>query len=598
MLSVLALEVAERKVRAAVVRWSPTGMRVDVCTSLDREGAAGPFPEGEELSSVLRRLPFRPRKVVLVSPAVTTVEVSVDRVRLRRLRGAQLREVLRWEAEPFLPAPPTDYFLGYARGPESEDGRVVFWVSALLRDEYAALRTAFAERGLKLGKVFAPEFCFPVGGALGFRGRKFRDLLVAEVGEDAVRFARFRKGQVYALYVPPPEIAAPLLTFLAASAGSSEVSLEVGGTGSSFPLPSDVAAPLREALAIRGMLGLPVALVGSSDLRREGGSRTAALLAQLLGAEGVYVPAWVREGCGAEFAAAVGGGVRQLSLRGADRAIGVDDLEERVARMRERIQLYPLLATLAVGLIFGAHYLVVREQLARVQAEIQSLEEKKQEIDAAQARLQELKKEAETLRKKVQAVEAQTAFLQETYRTEEERIHRLLKVVAEDPEIFVDKVSKVPPPPVTQKDKKPASSPTVDKDKNTAPSPSTDKDKNTASPPATEKDKKESSPPTTEKDKTVPAQKKQQVPQDPYPPVDPSEAEKAYRVGGWSLTLEGIHRLLLRYQMQPWCQYVRLDLMKSDKVRVPREGPTEEGRAPVFEERPAYTFVLTVVFKE
>ncbi|RDV82074.1 hypothetical protein [Ammonifex thiophilus] len=521
MLSVLALEVTERLMRAAVLRRGFKGIEPELCAAGEREEGSGPLPTPEELASLLNRLPVRPRRATLATPLVTVMEVTLEKARLRHLRGGKLKEALRWEVEPFLPAPPTDYYLGFQRGPEVEPGRVVFWVAALPREDYRALKNLFAERGLQLGKVFPPEFCFPLGGALGFRGRRYRTLLVLEVGRAGLRCALVERGRMQDLYAPPPEVGAAL------------------AAGFSTPLPGapppELVASLREGLALREMLGLPVVLVGAGlnlDL--------AALYArQLLGTEEVLLPLWVQEGCGPEFATVVGAGVRQLTPGSASQGIGVDDWEERLARLRERVHLYPLIAVLSVGLIFGGHYLVLKQQTKRCQREIAVLEQQKKEIEAAQNRYNQLKKEEETLRKKVQAVEAQTHFLREGYRTEEIRVSRLLDVAArEEPfGVKIREVSKL----------------------GRAPAPET-------------KDKKGAKKETKEE----------------FLPVGAGEEERAYRLGGESPDVEGINRLLLSYQAQPWCAYARLDSLKQESAK----GGSGQ------EEKVTYRFIITVVVKE
>ncbi|MGO0122390.1 hypothetical protein [Desulfothermobacter acidiphilus] len=535
MLSVLALEVTERLMRAALLRRRFKGIELELCAAGEREEGSGPLPTPEELVSLLKRLPVRPRRATLATPLATVMEVTLEKARLRRLRGGKLKEALRWEVEPFLPAPPTDYYLGFQRGPEVEPGRVSFWVTALPREDYHAAKRLCADRGLLLTRVYPPEFCSPVGAVMGL---KDRPLLVLEAGEDSFRCALVDRKGVRDLYIPPPELSGAL------APGLRRLLPEAP--------PPELISSLHESLGVREMLGLPVVLVGTGfNLEL-----ASSLLQRLLGAEEVLVPAWVREGCGPEFATVVGAGCRELCFQSRWKSIGVDDLEERLARLRERVHLYPLVAVLAVGLIFGGHYLILKQQSKRCQREITALEQQKKEIEAAQTRYNQLKKEEEELGKKVQATTAQTQFLREGYKTEEIRVSRLLEVASrEEPRVTVSAVRKI-----------------------------------------------EKEPATTAKDQKSSAKgSKTQASQEQLLGVEAGEQERAYRLEGAGLDVEGVNRLLLSYQAQPWCAYARLDRVKREKVKLFALEPALEGgeaRWRVEKEIDGYHFVITVVTKE
>jgi len=400
LLSVLALEVTEKRLRALVMARGLKGLQISQCLSLERT-ATGPFPSLEELDNLLARMPGAPKNMVVVSSQVTLVSLPLELARLRALRGERLKEALRWEAEPYLPGPPLECLLGYEEGRQVSEALQEVWVSAMLREEYQALKGVLGEAGLRLLKVYPPEACFS-WAALYPRLKGEGAVLYLE--EERAILAQVEEGR---------------LTYLRTLPLTLE---EIKAFGSARKLHPEVAAAVEEMALPPGGLAL---------ILPEGEEEFREFLPPRLEARPLSFPCPLGP-CPSCFASLVEAAARQLSFRPSWQAIGVDDRLPLWTQITRRIHLAPLMALLVVFALFSGHYLAVKYQTKRLAARAEVLRAQKEELERAKKQYDELKKEEEKLRQEQDKKERQLEFLRSEYALEPRRLSPLFALVSQE----------------------------------------------------------------------------------------------------------------------------------------------------------------------
>ncbi|MCL6447055.1 MAG: PilN domain-containing protein [Armatimonadetes bacterium] len=396
MFSVLAVEIDGMTLRAAVLRRNFRGIAVSDCLQLDR-AEESEMITAAELSMITSRIAKCPKSAVVVSPLAAVIELAMDSKRMRKLKSSRLKEALRWEAEPYMVIPAAESLVGYEVGFETGEGQTGVRVSVMLDEDYRSLKKVFAECNLRLKKVYPPDVCFPVGAV--FAGKE-KDWVVVDVGRQAMKFALVEDGKITAFRTLPAGLAA------------SRAHLD--GLPSAEPEPS-----LKEIFEAWGVAGRKVLLTGPGGLeagvveffRQKMGADAAVLHLQ---AGGDFTPA---------FASALGAGLRQIYLRGGWKSAGVDDGVELARLIRQRVQVLPVAAVLAVVVLFCGHYVFLKQQLSRCNAEVGALQAQKESYSRLKNEAEEIEKQILTLKKKLD-------FLQGSALDKEKVLWALLSTLA------------------------------------------------------------------------------------------------------------------------------------------------------------------------
>nr|HID13584.1 hypothetical protein [Anaerolineae bacterium] len=306
MTAILVLEIDGKMLRAAVLRRRFRGYTVTDCLRLDRT-EEGDLPTAAELATVTSRIANCPKSVAVVSPLAMVIELTMDRSRLKKMRPEQLKEALRWEAEPYTAIPAAESLAGYDIGAETGEGQVEVRVAVMPAEDYRSLKRLLAEKGLRLKKVYPPEACFPLAGMLTGEDEG----LFIDIGQETMRFALVSDGDVTAYRSLPVGLAA--------------ARAHVDG----LPAP-ELEPGLAEVFRAWGLGDRKVIITGrgalDGDIVRFFGERFGA---DALGLEAAGAPV-------PDFAAALGAGVRELSLSGRRRLAGIDDRVPLTKLVRER----------------------------------------------------------------------------------------------------------------------------------------------------------------------------------------------------------------------------------------------------------------------
>ncbi|MBM7854494.1 hypothetical protein JOC37_000867 [Desulfohalotomaculum tongense] len=374
-LSVLVLETDGKELRAAVVRRGLRGFSLEHCLKLERLAEDGPVT-GEELEAVASRITRCPKNVVLVTPLVSMVELSLEAGLVKKVRSYQLKEMLRWEAEPYMTIPAGESLVGYQLGLESGDGQVEVWVTMLPAEDFAAIKKTFADTGFRLKRVYPPDLCFPVGALLAEKEKKKENVAVVDLGFQTMKVALVEEREISSLRTMPTGLAA-------AEVGLADLPAS--------ELESDLARVFEDptVLSCRMLLTGPGALDEKilEFFQRETQGRASALSIR----SGGFSP---------EYAAVFGAGLRELFFRGGWKTAGIDDSVDPVRRFRERVHVFPILAVTVIAVFFMAHYLVLNFQMKRAEVQLAVLTQQRDELKGKAGRYDSLKKEAEELEQK------------------------------------------------------------------------------------------------------------------------------------------------------------------------------------------------------
>lgn len=387
--SVLVLETDGKDLRAAVVRRGLRGFSLEHGLKLERLAEGGPVT-GEELEAVASRIPQCPRNVALVTPLVSMVELSIEAGRVKRLRPHQMKEALRWEAEPYMAIPAGENLVGCQRGFETGDGQMGVWVTMLPAEDFAAMKKTFADKGFRLKRAYPPDLCFPVGALLAKKGkRKKEDVAVVDLGVRTMRVALIEEGKLSALRTLPAGLAA---------AGSAL---------------AELPAPELE-MALERVFEDPVALNCRMVLTGPGAVNGEVLDFFQKKLEGRVSVLAVRSGSGfsPEYAAVFGAGLRELFFRGGWKTAGIDDSVDPVRQFRERVHVFPIVAVSVIAAFFLVHFLVLNFQMKRAEAQLAVLTQQRDELKGKAERYAGLKKEADELEQKRLQTTEKIQFLQ------------------------------------------------------------------------------------------------------------------------------------------------------------------------------------------
>jgi len=400
---VLALDLSGGQLIGAVVEIKGRESKIDNFVAIDRANPGDDLPDPVNVQEIVDRLDYDGGGVVLVTPMARSVQITMNRAKVEKLRQHQLCDALRWEVEPYTGVSGTQAMIGAEKGGLVERDNILLLaeddmetdvnVSVIEQNVFRAMKQILKRCKLKLLRIYPPEACFfmplflePVEGAQA----------VFDIGVDYANFTVVKGRQ-------PKQINTYPL--------GRDVLLEMIDSGEQgTEAEKSLAFLLRQApgplpLILSGIGATVDKIVAHLDQACEYGARRIELArAGHLGKSG-------HEGMNAMYSIAVGAAMRELS-GWAWRDIGITDAVPLGLRVRRSAYLVPLgvAALLAVALV--GHYAYMKNRKVRYAKETARLEvqikEKKQKYDA----YEKLKNELGELEQKSGQIRKRITFLQ------------------------------------------------------------------------------------------------------------------------------------------------------------------------------------------
>jgi Tfp pilus assembly protein PilN len=398
----LALEITGSQLIGAVAEAKGKKLSISNFVAIDRVNAGDDLPDPVNIQEIMDRLDYEGGAVVLVTSLARSVQITMNRAKVDKLRHHQLCDALRWEVEPYTGISGTQAMIGAEKGSPVEQENLMLLaedemdvdvnVSVIEQNVYRAMKQIFKRIRLKLIRLYPPEVCFfmplflePPEGAQA----------VFDIGADYANFTIIKGRQPKQINTYP--LGKDVLMELIDSrgqAGETEQSLAfllhqvpgplpliLTGVGATVPKIVDYLDELCEYGA------LPVELTRSDKLGKA-----------------------AHEGMNAIYSIAAGAAVRELS-GSVWRIIGITDAIPPALRIRQSVYLMPLgvAAFLAVALV--GHYAYMKTSKERYKAQTIKLDaqikEKKKKFEA----YDKLNNDLGELKKKTGLTKKQITFL-------------------------------------------------------------------------------------------------------------------------------------------------------------------------------------------
>lgn len=400
---VLALDLSGGQLIGAVVELKGRESKIDNFVAIDRTNPGDDLPDPVNVQEIVDRLDYDGMGVVLVTPMARSVQITMNRAKVDKLRQHQLCDALRWEVEPYTGVSGTQAMIGAEKGGPVERDNILLLaeddmetdvnVSVIEQNVFRAMKQILKRCKLKLLRIYPPEACFfmplflePMEGAQA----------VFDIGADYANFTVVKGKQPKQINTFP----------LGRDVLLEMIDSDEQGTEAEQSLAfllGQVPGPLP--LILTGIGATVDRIVAHLDQASEYGARRIELArASHMGKSG-------HEGMNAMYSIAVGAAMRELSGR-VWRDIGITDTVPLGLRVRQSVYLVPLgvAGLLAVALI--GHYAYMKNCKVRYVKETARLEgqikERKQKHDA----YEKLKKELGELEQKTDQIKKKITFLQ------------------------------------------------------------------------------------------------------------------------------------------------------------------------------------------
>lgn len=390
----LALELGDSVIRAAVVRGGPGRYVVTTCFEIPRlggqYGSDAPLVS-EEVAAVMKRLGGKADKFVLVGQDVRTAHLDMESSKLKAMKPLQIKEALRWEAEAYTGISGSEAMVGYELIGDWRSGkRADVQVSVCTADFYRQIKDIFSAVGLKLRRVYCEEACFP-SAALSQSSRN--ELIVAHVGELTTKVVHIRSGQPVA--------------FSSTAVGAEAVKSYLKDESTSGDLEDRLREPFVSIktddaeLIVCGPGGCDESVVAFTGL-------SAGMKASPLRMQG---EAMANRSDAPLYATAVGAAIRELGYVKNGRLAGITDAVPLGKQLRNRIHVFPIvIVALLLAVFMGLHLMNHHQRteneksLAQAKTQLKKLKDKHAYYNA-------LKRQLSTLRKTERRIQARQRFL-------------------------------------------------------------------------------------------------------------------------------------------------------------------------------------------
>ena len=400
--SVLVIEFDANVHRVAVVKRGFRKYTVEQCHAITLEevdkGTETTLPTIEELQQLLAKLGGKlPKKIIMIGRQGTLVDVAIPSIRAKKMRADQLKEMLRWEIEPYTGLAAPEILVGYEIKRKNVDNQHEVRVTSFSQANYQEVKELLFQLKMKLRRVYLPEFCFPLA-AIFAQAEQQQWLMAVDIGRQNTRIALIEDKQVVDYRIVPLGYQA-IKMFMDGLPDETLVETmrevltwEVSGvpvTGRVICGPG--AADQRVVEFFKKQLGLTVETVQFD---------TGAADSEPLGAEfatsysGLHASPSLNKAdselLGAEFATVIGAGLRELGFNKAKHNVGIDDHIPLFKLISERVHFLPIAVGAGIVILFLGHYVYLVHQVQQVEAQITEQSGQLAAIQAASGRLTEL----------------------------------------------------------------------------------------------------------------------------------------------------------------------------------------------------------------
>nr|WP_320013181.1 hypothetical protein [uncultured Desulfobulbus sp.] len=394
----LAVEICGQQLIGAVAEGRGRKLTVQNFVILERSNPNDDLPDPANLTELCERLNYPSGPMVLVTPMARSVQITMNRDKVKKLRQYQLCDALRWEVEPYTGISGTQALIGAERINPTEQEHMVLLtgadpeidvnVSVIEQNVYRAMRQLCKRAKLRLIRLYPPEVCFfmPL-----FLDQPEVAQAVFDIGQDYANFTVLKGKQ-------PKQINTYPL--------GREVLLEIleGGEESDALQSLDFLlkqVPGPVPLLLTGVGATQKAIVEFINQRCEYGAQPMELhRADKLGRAS-------HDGQNALYSVAVGAALREIT-GAAWQLIGITDAIPLPVRIRQSGHLVPIGAAILMAGGLLAHYGYMKNCKERYKQQIVELESKTaarkkkfDQYDKLDTQLKELERKTSEHKKKI-----------------------------------------------------------------------------------------------------------------------------------------------------------------------------------------------------
>ncbi len=399
----LAVEIAGHQIIGAVAEGKGRKLEVRNFVAIERSNATEDLPDPANLRELMDRLDYDGGPMVLVTPLARSVQISMSRTKIKKLRHYQLCDALRWEVEPYTGISGTQAMIGAEQhSPEANEELMLLTedeievdvnVSVIEQNVYRAMRQVCKRGGLRLVRLYPPEVCFfmPL-----FLAQPESAQAVFDIGQDYANFTVVKGPQPKQINTYP--LGRDVLMEMIEDGEQTEAEQSLGF------LLRQVPGPLP--LLLTGIGATQAEIVEYLNSRCEYGAKAMELSrSDKLGRAG-------HDGLNALYSVVAGAALREISGT-ARQLIGITDTIPLPVRIRRSGHLFPIgvAALMAAGLL--GHYGYMKNSRERYKAQATKLEsqtkERKQKFDA----FEKIENEQKELERKIGLYKKRIAFLEQ-----------------------------------------------------------------------------------------------------------------------------------------------------------------------------------------
>ncbi len=387
----LAVEVAGRHIRAAVVTKKGNGFEILDFSQVDRPDPEDDLPAIEAIKTLATRMDYTSGPAVYVTSLARAVEISMNRKKISGMKHYQLMEAVKWEVEPYTGVTGMQAIVGVEKKEktaaepgmvlEQDEEDISVNVSVLEKNIYKAIKERFKVAGFKLVRIYPPEVCFYIPVFI----EVFESPgAILDIGQDYSNFA-ILKGEKPALINTLPVSMEAIIDHLTGNPSEElESTLKFTARQTPEPMPLIISGPgagkkqivdYISSLSANG--AKPIALKKAAGLTDAGDDSLNAVYATVAGA-----------------------GIRELKSK-KERLTGINDVEPLVPRLKKSAYLMPLIATvLLIAFLFG-HFQYMKWQESSFKSRITELSAELKEKKARNLKYEAALKESDALKKQV-----------------------------------------------------------------------------------------------------------------------------------------------------------------------------------------------------
>lgn len=398
---IMALEVADKQILGAVVSARGQQFTINDFVALERTNPGDDLPDPQNIKEIMERLNYQAGPAVLVTPLARTVQISMNRAKVDKLKHYQLNDAVRWEVEPYTGISGIQAMVGVEKSASEntdlllamdDEDDIDVNVAAIEQNVFRALKQLYKKAGLKLMRIYPPDVCFYM--TLFAEAGVDSEQAVLDIGPDYSSYAIIKGRQPRQINTYP--------------LGRETIRDLINGED----LP-DVLENMR--FILRQAPGpLPLILTGSgavdqevtsyiNDLSEHGAAPMVIRRESTLTESG-------HESLNAVYSTVTGAAVRELI--GADnRLIGITDAIALVPRLKKSAYIMPLAVTILLALSLFGHYGFMKMQKKRHKKQTKELAAKLKVKQGRHNAYDQAKKKLTELRTKISLTKQKIAFV-------------------------------------------------------------------------------------------------------------------------------------------------------------------------------------------